>query len=187
MVPAPYLTPHHRHTPKWGWPHAPRTDLMPGTHAHPSNHTTLFLVTPTLTGPAPFDSWASSSLLQGTSTPPLPQHISCSELCEDRHPPLWPPTCALPGVVSLPRCSHTLRATYLPDLHLQRLTNPLTDMPNLPSICAHTCTCIHSSRPAEAPLCLAPHLISPDGPPGPPPQAGAHTSAPSTQPFTNIL
>ena len=32
-------------------------------------------------------------------------------------------------------------------------------MPNLPSICAHTCTCIHSSRSAEAPLCLAPHLI----------------------------
>lgn len=97
---------------------------MPSTHAHPSNHTALFLVTPTLTGPTPFYSWASSSLLQGTSTPPLPQHISCSELCEDWHPPLWPPTCALPGVVSLPRCSHTLRATYLSDLHLQRLTNP---------------------------------------------------------------
>lgn len=111
-------------TPKWGWPHAPHTDLMPSTHAHPSNHTALFLVTPTLTGPAPFYSWASSSLLQGTSTPPLPQHISCSELCEDWHPPLWPPTYALPGVVSLPRCSHTLRATYLSDLHLQRLTNP---------------------------------------------------------------
>lgn len=43
--------------------------------------------------------------------------------------------------------------------------------------------------PAEGPLSVWPHTpISPDGTPGPPPQAGAHTSAPSpsTQPFTNI-
>lgn len=88
----------------------PHTDPMPGTPTHPSSHAALLSVTPTpalghpntRSRPTPSYSWAPSPLLQGTSTPLPPQHISYSKLCKDWHPPLGPPARVPPGVTPRP-------------------------------------------------------------------------------------